>query len=833
MRMAIDPLGGNRFYCTHCRMNCDSIQLFARGKDVTLRQAVLDLSTRVSLPTNAVRWWFPKWKERVCDPMSRVISVLEDGRNAIATRAESAWIEALMALRSWVGTDYTTLARAVATSVSAVSRRDLENAMSPWEFSTGKYRDKFLIVIPFCDVFNRPRTLMLFNHLAVSWTVKLPLYQASDTRSKVIDAGLCFLDQLEREEDVVFAVGDPRLALQMRCHHAFNNIEPIPIIGYLPETGITSWSQVRARRTIFWEPELSVDLFRQAKMADHAFVAMQPGYEGIDFPEISKSLVGFNVDVWRRMVTDSAVPWREALINWLLSLPEDTAISAVEELNLTATEAEDLVDIATGVQEAKLVELFGVAKQAQTVFVDGREISQAGGTWTEVSRLGPKLILDATIFLDRVQHPLSGGPETVVGYITREDTVIPFRDNLEEVQGNTPGWLTKKLLEEGQALPQISPVWSRRLFRIAQAINNPPTVPCVDHVGYVDGVGMVFPRFVVKDGRFIKGDKEPNLLDNAIPGQSLEPPNFPVTIPASAFDPEGPSVSVWGMVAMILANLEAQRFGAENKGLLVYAPDSGPHETMLQVSKSLDLPIYEYTSDMDVTSVDRGHALPVVVDARNLPQEHTTLTRYLFNPKPKSLMLLVSDLSPWKETSLAGWQVLAAGNPATAAFPFDCVPRAMFAGLKWLHETMNSRSSKLPLDVMYHTLFDELRPDGPVPADNIATIVGRLDERLIGDVGWDTTDADRSLYSLFYMYDQKRIKIDAAEGILSVPAGGLLTQFRKLTGCLVRLEDITYDLRRAGMLRGLPGKGIEIDVSDWHSIRRQYDKLMPPEGLCL
>ena len=817
-------------------MNCDSIQLYSVGKNIPLQQAVRELGTRVSLPSNAIRILFPKWKREICDPMTNLIACLERGRRELIINSQSAWSEMMRNMNIFMGSDPGTLSRTVAKFLCGVSRTRLAAAIDPWTFNRGCSKQFHYVVLPFCDVFNRPRSLLLFDRRGVSWDTVLPLYEITESLGRIQDTGLCFLDQLRHEEEVVFAVGDPRLALQLQVHHSFNSMESLPLVGYTATTGQSSWNQVRSREIVFWAPKLNADLFKQARYANNAFVATRPNYELYGDEKRLQALIGFQVDTWRQDVKASAKPWRKALVDWLLDLPEDEALEAVEYLDLTATEAEELLEGLEGHQEAKLIELFGVSKQSQAVTVDGRTIMQAEGKWVEMHRMGPKLVLDGTIYLDRVQHSMSGGDETVVGFITREGTVIPFHDKLSEVQENTTGWLTRILMAEGQPIPQIAPVWSRRLFQVAQAFHNPVTVQCVDRVGYIESIGTVFPNFVIKDGKFLQNEKEVGLLDSAVPGQDIEAPEFPVEIPQEAFEDNPVSVSAWTLISFILSNMEAQRFGAENKGILVYAPDTddAPYVAAMQLAKNLSLPVYEYTADMDLLAVDKGHVLPIVVDARKLPVDRMTLSQYLFDPNPKSLMLIVSDLSPWKEVSLAGWLLAACQRSPLEKFPFDKASDILFSGLDWLYKTRSSKSSMLSLKLLQSGITNNIKCSRSVPADNLTSLVNRVKRSSMGDIKWDTLDSDRSLTPFFYMYGVKDLKVDDdATGVLTIPSGVLLPQFRHLTGCEIQSSHITYALRKAGMLRGMPGCHIAIDVSDWHSHLRQYKNLMPPEGLCL
>ena len=140
MRMVVDPIGGSRFYCVHCRMNCDAIQLFALGKNISLKNAVRELSTRVSLPSNTVRFLFPRWKREISDPMSGIIEYLEKGKTDFAQRAESAWMEAANNLRSFMAMDAETMRRTTAKCLAGVTWPGLKDAMFPWKPYRGASR---------------------------------------------------------------------------------------------------------------------------------------------------------------------------------------------------------------------------------------------------------------------------------------------------------------------------------------------------------------------------------------------------------------------------------------------------------------------------------------------------------------------------------------------------------------------------------------------------------------------------------------------------------------------------------------------------------------------
>jgi hypothetical protein len=285
----------------------------------------------------------------------------------------------------------------------------------------------------------------------------------------------------------------------------------------------------------------------------------------------------------------------------------------------------------------------------------------------------------------------------------------------------------------------------------------------------------------------------------------------------------------------MLTNMEAQRLGAETKSIAVRSQsnDDAAYVAVDQLIRNLNLKSYLYTPGLDLQSLDRGHALPIVVDARRLPKDTITLTSYLFDYKPKSIILLVDSFDVFSESSLGGWVTLDNCLGVPQEFPYENIPGILFSGLCRLQEIDTGSLNLQDFPLLFSTMIDYIEVTQPITTATISKLVNGIVERIGGD--WNrevcTTDTVRSMFPVLFMMKQNNTR-DPAEGLepdsmVSIFIRQQLEDFRKLTGCPLKTEDVRYLLRRAGILQGIHGNSISLKVSDWRMIQSAYNSLLP------
>jgi hypothetical protein len=834
MRMANDATGGQLFFCKSCRFSADAITLYARARNIPLYDAVNELKLRTALPENAAKVWLPRWEHGTSGPQRKLVELLEAGRKTLF-QMKDHHVQAMQKACAWWSRDFSVIQRTAASMVSGVHANELITALLPWRTALRARKLGDIVVLPFCDIFNRPRSLEILTNKGDTLHFVLPIRDETSADTDGRTGGVCFLDALGIEEDVVYAVEGGRFALQLKCQHHHDSYTPLPLIGWNKNTGADAWRYVRARKTILWAPVVTASVFRQAKRAANAMIATAPTDLGKTPDEIHLSLAKIGVQAWKAKVESSAVRWQTLLAKVLLEHESTEAINIIDEIGLTNEEATEVAEEFTGINRDRLLELFGLSTQSRTIQLDKSEISQAGNQWTEITKLGPRLIMDSVLYLDRVQVPLSGGPQRLIGYVMRGKETFPFRARLTEVQTDTAGFITRLMLAANQPLPQISPVWSRKLFRIAQTFHNPTTVRCIDKVSYIDEVGLVLPKFTVRDGKIHVPEETLDLDGASLPCQHLNAPAVPSLVDPGFFRPSYTTAAAWTLLASIICNIEAQRWGAESKGIVVTSADRDDVGAILisRIAEILSLPIYTYTPDIDFAAIDTGHAIPPIIDLRNVKPTEPKLLEYLLDPKPKSAILLVSNFNMWREFSLGGLIGIHAAGSRAVDFPYAEIPEALFTGLKYTQESNSTTCQWKTVAATRRDILSLVMPRLEVDDDARQNIHTDASDITFGDHSWQSTDTDRCMFPLAYIAKMTNFVPqpvgEKRDNLVTIPAGDFLKQFHKLTGFKPKLDDIRYHLRKAGVLRGMPDNTLEIPAVEWSQMLNRYRLLLPPK----
>lgn len=796
----------------------------------------MEIKQRHSLAQRAVQADFPHYKTGFVETHERMTKFLADGFDDLVHNTSGPWLQSLEAVGCWFGADVATMERMFGGVVAGSSAEAVVEAAAPARVVPPHKGFTNVVVVPFCDVYNRPRSLMMFNRHGESWHGVLGLTNDNlPGAAAAYDHGLCFLDQLEREEEAVYAVGGARFALQLRCQHMFSNITVVPIIGWLPGTLPTSWAQVKASRTILWSPRPDADLFKQARYASGK-VSMYPRFDADDTDDaICTRLREMTTLKWQRTVEAHALPWYEATARWLLSLPADDQLGALCSLNLDEADAAVVADsVADATEKATLAMLFGLSDISRSVVVNRTTIVQDHGKWTTMSPAGASLILDAVLYLDRIQHPVGGGDDRIVGHVERAGKIYPFNDRLGDVEADAGRWLNKFFLSQSLPLPQIGSGWSHKLWLVAQAFHNPPVKAYIRRVGHVEKLGMIFPRFIVREGRIITEGDLPDLAGGSVPGSLLDAPNPRSVIPPEAVRPTPTAVTVWSILRAIAFNMEAQTYGAETKGIAVVVGDDedGGYTAVRQIARSLNLPWWETLTSDELLNLEVGHVLPPIVDMRGVPPGK--MAKYLWSAKAKSCMVLVSDLTAWTDMSLGGW-IAINGVSSRELFPYPVIPTVLVANLVGVHNRMGTQLLMSDFADIFRKMLGSLYFDSPedLMASGVSLLESGCNEHTTGDIRVLTVDTDRAVFPLVSMAKQTQREIpfaDEAEVIQRIPAGPLLRVLKNTAGVDISRDDIAYALRTAGLLRGTPGAGIDMSASDWNAIVNRFNMLIPPRA---
>jgi hypothetical protein len=629
--------------------------------------------------------------------------ILDEGSLKLATRPLPDWIDIMVKLKCNPGRDLKTISRIMPKAMSGVMRTDLEALVGklPLEWWV-----KAVIIIPYCDVYDRPVTLVLFDRDLGKLEIPLASLRRPDDeedgeshKESGGEGGLAYLNEVPcgTESVSVYAVSDPALAAQLRCQGLQTRLKGDlpPIVGWIPHrTTNASWQAITTYRheIILWSPQINLDLFQQARQCDGC-VAMAPLYQGKhqDIASVSGYLRSLGTKGWLKEASASAVNWRNALVQWLADAQQvEEAMDLVVGLNLTGPEIRSLYECIPRGDSAvrqRLQIIFGYLEPPITVEFDGHTVEQVNNQWVlRESGRKPKRILDGVLVLENL-YRTSNGNIGVKGSFVRDKVSVPFHVPFEDIHPNAGKWLRGFMATQGQAMPQVCRGWDSALYGLAQQFNNPVVVAATDKIGYINvEKGFVFPNFSVVHGGVVTTRQtfDPALGDELPCGRlkhiSLLQKEDLVPLSATPAHACG-----WGLLASMLSNLTCPlniNAMGDTRGIVLSLEDedSVGYAIADGLAREMSLPRRILRPEDDPAVLEMGYGLPCVVNA--LQSSDEILRRYVANPVAKSNIVMVKSLAAWRELSLAGCHLVDGRERVEdPMFPFFLGASVLFTAL--------------------------------------------------------------------------------------------------------------------------------------------------------
>ena len=821
-----DPMGGDRFHCLHCRINVSSIQLYAISRKIALPKAIKEIQKKCSVSLGSAETWALDWIKDIVEPEQKLIKLLEEGKKRFLVERDLQVDSLLYTHKCVHSSDAESLRRCFGGGVAVVERKELEKISAKWGLakSIPKHTSKFM-AIPFCDVGNRPRYIRLLRKNK-EHVIVVPLEDMeTDTlaAAKKLVPGLGFLDQLHGKPDTVIAVRGVETGLCLSSRIRYMS-QRYAVVLWDELTDPKVWKMAGINKVIFWDHQMDALLFSQASAVKDSHIVV----DDIGSEKACDWLSGRWPTALTEHLKKKCRPWREVFLRWLREEDPDSILESLSDVVLDKHEVGRILDECQDEEEKyRVAKLLGQVLGSQSVLIDETEVVQDAQGWSALTLKGKSLICDCVINLEKVQHSMNM-ESYVVGFVSRDEDTIPFRAPLKEIQDNTSTWLTRFMVDNSQSIPQINTKWSKKLFRIAQAFNNPRPATCLDRAGYYPDVGIVLPNFVISEnGSFIKSE-DLDIGDSRVPGQHLQKPKTSYVLGSSLFDMKKNNILLWAFTALITKNLCSQRSGRDTRGMAVVCGD-GPDESIeaiTNIAQKLYLPVY-YERPEDLWDVDRGHVLPSIVDMRSARIDDPDIQRYLFSFRPKSLVLLVNDLSMWRDCSLAGWWAM--NNPQNSeTSPYSKHPDLIFNLFRRLVEENDFEENHSPEDLVFRA-FQLLNSQIPIPTEQVYRMAKLVHENVIGDVKSTMCDFERALIPLIYSIHEMKSSNPRTmdDGNISLPSARALREFKNLTGVEYDSNDVKRMLRTVGLLKASPGNDIVIPEKDWEDVCKKYTLLKP------
>lgn len=319
------------------------------------------------------------------------------------------------------------------------------------------------------------------------------------------DGGLAMLETLGPFEGVVYALGDPTMALNLQRIMMLHTKVPAKIVVFNEHTQ-SAWQSVHAGKVVFWDNQVTWRLFDQARKVQNSHVAISPRPR-----QRQDNLYAYIIDATAPGVLDimnrSSEPWHLCFAKWLTNpeMPESEAREAVNMLALNTYDRSKVIEVCPTARKARLETLLGELKiQQKAVFNRHNVIEQENGWWISYSASSRELVSDAVIKIHREVCDKSSGKSFWSGHIKFRNKPIPFNDPLEVIEKDVEAWLRRYTIGEGLGTPIIKPTWVNHLLNIARVFSNPQAVLLEGQLGLQANGEFHLPRFKIADGRFIE-----------------------------------------------------------------------------------------------------------------------------------------------------------------------------------------------------------------------------------------------------------------------------------------------------------------------------------------
>jgi len=340
------------------------------------------------------------------------------------------------------------------------------------------------------------------------------------------EGGLAMLDGVRLYEKTVYAVRNPRLALRLHGQWLMNFREPLKLVLFNEKTS-GAWSNVFAKKVIFWDDHLNRELFEQARLLgpQRGYVALKPTSR---FP-LDEAVDGYfrGVDAILPLMEKHGYPWPEALIRWVTEkreLDEARLDSVTSKMSFDKLEREALVDAAPPKYKKEIDRFFRESRLSKSVVINGTEVTENESGWWAASKKGKELISEASVRILKEITDSRTGKTYWEGEIRCGGKDIPFSDAAKTVEKNPKEWLTGKIAGSGCPYPTVKPNWVRYVPVMAQQFSLPKQVSASSSLGLSASGKIRFPHVLIDPSLgFVNRAME--IVDPEAPGKTVAAPS--------------------------------------------------------------------------------------------------------------------------------------------------------------------------------------------------------------------------------------------------------------------------------------------------------------------
>lgn len=415
------------------------------------------------------------------------------------------------------------------------------------------------------------------------------------------DDGLMMLDATGLEDDIIIALNDPLLALQIQRRNFICNTKPLKIIVYGSNTE-NAWMSIYARRVIFWDHDTNFLMMSQAKKHVRSWIATQPSFECTPFEYLTRTTIPMVVT----QLTENVITWPEALKKFILTHKDQGEVySMVKNLDMTAYDMNRVYELCSNTERMHVNRVIGEKPIEHAIYINKRRVIEADGAWWFMRGGHRELLCNAIIRIERAVHAQDSGIDHYEGTISANGKTIRFQDKIEFVEKNPRAWLSKAMMAGGLGVPALArALMGQSIIEIAKQFSPPIYARGYSRIGwYPDQQAFIFPNFSIREGRL---DDSLYAMGTQLPASNITPEPLSHGDWDAATENTEANAVLWAGLACFMSNLIAPVIDAEAAPIaFVGGMGSIAYIVSQHLAKELDAPVYTSSNNYPSRKVYR------------------------------------------------------------------------------------------------------------------------------------------------------------------------------------------------------------------------------------
>jgi hypothetical protein len=270
---------------------------------------------------------------------------------------------------------------------------------------------------------------------------------------------------VEVGSETVFLTNDPRVVVRLMARQRYDTTNPT--IFTIPGGTLPPLDQLAVQRMVFMPVETAL-----TPLTEVLTTAMKyPGAEVVKVWRLRETpLTPLNRDTTCARYVEHAlkqtVPAHHAVGDYLLSLPRAEAARTALSMRLTVPDQAQIRSFFAADDAGTLGVIMAYDQRTRAIDFDGDRIIESPDGWT----VDGKLIVNVVIRLTEQVLDQSRNATTLVGSVSFNAKVIPFREDKISLRRDLNAWLESLVTANGGWL-RCNPKWVKRLLDVAYEFN--------------------------------------------------------------------------------------------------------------------------------------------------------------------------------------------------------------------------------------------------------------------------------------------------------------------------------------------------------------------------